>query len=208
MSQADYSKHLEKMIQEITSLSEQSKSQILSEAEMRRKEILAEAEAEAKRIESEIASKAEEEARQNVRRDVSKKKLSIQMDYLNLREQVIEGIMANVHKELQKLTKSKSYLPLMERLLEESLFAINGGDLVLTLRSEDKGIFSQDKLNELTSKVSAECKISLSDKDLNSIGGLVLTRNDGLISVDNTFEKIIERKNDEIRKVIVSQLLN
>lgn len=208
MSQQDYSKHLEKMVNEITTLSTKTASKIKAEAEKKSKEIIAQGEAEASKLESEISLMAESEARQNVRRDVSKKKLSIQMDYLNLRESIIESILVNVTKELQKLSKQKSYEKLIEKMLEESVLAINGGELYLSVRSEDKGLFTEDKLNKLASSISEKTSITLSDQDLKTIGGLVLSRKDGLITVNNTFEKIIERRMDEIRQVIVSELLN
>ena len=208
MSQTDYSKHLEKMVNEITTLSAKTASKIKAEAETKSKEIIAQGEVEASKLEAEISLIAESDARQNVRRDVSKKKLSIQMDYLNLRESIIESVLVNVTKELQTLSKQKSYEKLVEKMLEESVLAINGGELRLSVRSEDKGLFTEEKLTKFASSASEKTSIKLSDKGLKTIGGLVLSRKDGLVTVDNTFEKIIERRMDEIRQVIVSELLN
>jgi vacuolar-type H+-ATPase subunit E/Vma4 len=191
------------MKEEIEAIAKAEADQIRSQGKLKGDQILADAKNEAKSIKKKILDQAKSEAEKNKVREISRKKLSIKMDYLQTRESVIDEIFVEAQSQLQKFTKSGDYQKFLETLLESSAESIGGGDLNVHLRKEDKGHFTKESLDKIAKNVSkstgVDTKISVSDSNLNSLGGLQLIRSDNRLFVDNTFESRLERKNEKTR---------
>lgn len=183
---------------------------IVKEAKAEAEAILKDARAEAEKLKASLLAEQESKAKQILQKEISKKRLAGKMEVLETREQVIESLMTDLRTELQKYTKDKAYAKTLETLFMEAALAIRGGDLVLSLRDEDKPIFSKEKLSELAKKVEKETgtptTIELAEGSLKTIGGLKVSAKDGSVWVDNTFESMIERQYDDLRIAIMQAL--
>ncbi|MCY3411474.1 MAG: hypothetical protein INQ03_07580 [Candidatus Heimdallarchaeota archaeon] len=167
---------------------------------------------EADKYKSDLLNKAKNEAQQIKVREVSRKKLNVKMDYLETRDKVFDEILVETRSKLQQYTKSDSYSGFLKNLMRESALSMNGGDLIVHLRSEDKSLLNQGDLDsiakEITEASGLETKLSIAKTDLKALGGLKLMRSDGRLYVDNTFESRLNRSEEEIRVTLVDILEN
>lgn len=199
------------------------KKEIESQANLRSKEIIQGGKEEATKIveaskkeadkyKSDLLNKAKSEANQIKVREVSRKKLSAKMDYLEVRDRVFEELIVEAKSKLQAYTKSGEYSAFLKGILKESAVSMNGGELIIQLRSEDKSLLSQDILDSVAKEVKGstgvDTIISISKDDLKALGGMKLIRSDNRLFVDNTFEARLARKEEDIRISLVEILEN
>lgn len=184
---------------------------IIKKANEEASEILKTSKDEATKGKNEILAKSEREALNIKVQDISRKKLALKMDYLDTREQVFEEIFVEARSKIQGFTSTEDYKKYLINLLEISGNSIGGGKLDLFLRNEDKTVFSKTVLSELESNITKftgeSTEISIAKNELKSLGGLKLVRNDSKLFVDNSFEKRLERANDDIR-IELSELIS
>lgn len=194
---------LSRFKEEIEKQAHEKASLVLTTGKEEASKILEAGKNEADKFKSEMIVKARSEANQLKIREVSRKKLSVKMDFLDTRDKVFDDILMEAKSGLQKYTKSKDYSGFLQRLLKDSARSMNGGDLIVHLRSEDKSLLSEEILKNIGKEISAEAglttSISVSKNDLNTLGGLKVIRSDDRLFVDNTFEARLVRMEDEIR---------
>ena len=201
---------MSRMKEEIEKIANKEADSKLSEAKLQAEKIVADAKNESDAIKKRILDQARNEAETKKVREVSRKKLSVKMDYLQTREGLIDEIIVEAKSELQKYTKSKEYPGFLSKLVKSSALSIGGGDLVLHLRTEDKSHFTNDSLAKISKEVTAETgldtSISVSDDNLNALGGIKLVRSDNRLLIDNTFESRLLRANEETRVALLEVL--
>ena len=82
--------------------------------------------------------------------------------------------------------------------------------LNVEVRSEDKTKLTAEVLKSTATAVSKETgektTIKVSSSNLKALGGLKVVRADNKLFADNTFEKILERSNEEIRVALLDKL--
>lgn len=201
---------MSRMKEEIEAIAKEEANQKIKEAEVRADEIITEAKREAEGIKRQIISKAKDEARKKKIREVSRKKLNLKMDYLETRESIIDEITVEARSELQKFTKSTDYPQFLSKLVKSSGVSMGGGNIILHLRTEDKSHFTQDSLNSLSKEIGEitgqDTSLSVADEDLDALGGIRLVRSDNDLYVDNTFERRLERSEEDIRVALLDVL--
>jgi vacuolar-type H+-ATPase subunit E/Vma4 len=194
----------------INAQAEESITKIKNDAQKEKDRILKSAKLEAEKIEKDKTNIAEANAKQNKLREVSRKKLSAKMEFLKLREEIIDSILVETRSAIQKFTQTDKYSNYLEKILEESATSIGGGNLKLELRKEDKSLLSKDILEKISESVTKSTglatKFIVEKSDLQSIGGVNITRDDDKLMVNNTFESKLERNIDEIRVLILNAL--
>lgn len=182
------------------------------EAEKQVTEMIATAKKEVEKIKNDILSAASREVDQIKVREVSRKKLSVKMDYIKSRDQIFEEILLETRSKLQKFTKSAKYGKFILKLLQESSLAMDGGSLTVHLRSDDKSLLTKENLQQIASEISKatgnQTEFVVSKSDLDCLGGLKLVRDDNRLFIDNTFEARLNRLDDDIRSVLSSILEN
>lgn len=183
---------------------------IKENAEIERAKILQIGKKEAEKIKNEALAGAENKAQQMKRRETSRKKLSAKMDYLKLRDEIIENVLVETRAALQKVTKEPKYKDLLKKLLLESGLAIDGGKLHLSLKMDDASLFNATEIADIAKHIEEQTRnatsITLSQNAINTIGGLRLERADGKMWIDNTFETRMQRDAGDIRLAILKML--
>ena len=130
--------------------------------------------------------------------------------FLNSSLEIIEKGSKSAKEELAAFTKSKDYKPFLTSLVKTSAISLGGGDLNVEVRSEDKTKLTAEVLKSTATAVSKETgektTIKVSSSNLKALGGLKVVRADNKLFADNTFEKILERSNEEIRVALLDKL--
>ncbi len=134
--------------------------------------------------------------------------LQTRREILQKKEEEIKKIFDLAEVELKNFTKKAGYSKVLERLIIEAGAALDGGNLVIKIRKEDK-----TKIKDLTTisksitKVCGnKCCLKISKEIINTIGGIVLQTEDESIRIDNTFEARLEQKYRSIRSEVAKKL--
>jgi V/A-type H+-transporting ATPase subunit E len=169
----------------------------LNQSHARVEEVSREASAEVSKILETSARQAESLKRQLIG--------SAELESRNLQLRALEGdvtgVFAEAVRRLSGLSPSK-YEEALTRLLEEGV-KVMGSKASVSCNAKDKKTVSSvlRKLNK------GETKLTLAHDDVETIGGVVLSSNDGTVSFDNTFEARLERMRQDLRKDVAGLLM-
>lgn len=185
-------------------------SKVIADAKEKVEQIISEQKKEIDELKREIISSIESEAKLTKIREVSRKKQSLRMDYLETREQLMEEIDVEIKSKLLSFTQTEKYPIFLKSELEKCLLAIGGGSIEIILRSEDKSLISNDSLKSIAKMVEkdtgVESTLKVSDKNLDNIGGFKMVRTDDKLYIDNSFEARLERNQEDARVAILNIL--
>ncbi|WP_456487307.1 V-type ATP synthase subunit E [Candidatus Alkanophaga liquidiphilum] len=196
------------IINRIREEGEKERERILNEARERARKIIEDARAEA---ESSKKRALEEEAR----RAEAEKLRRIQTARLEARrrrwlaqEELIKDAMDKAIGQI-KIVKERGlgghkYDDILKGLIKASAASAGGGDLEVILSEDDARLISKSTLDEISKEIGAH--LTLSEERAKSIGGVIVRTKDGKISVDNTFEKRLERLSASIRDKVAEVL--
>ena len=182
-------------------------SKIIADAKEKVEQIISEQKKEIDQIKREIISSMESEAKLTKIREVSRKKQSLRMDYLETREQLFQEIDVEIKSKLLSFTQTDKYPIFLISEVEKCALALGGGSLEIMLRPEDKSHISSDSLNSIAKMVEKETgntsTLKLSDEILDNIGGFKMVRSDDKLFIDNSFEARLERNQEDARVAIL-----
>jgi len=181
----------EKIIERIKNDAEKQREQIIDEAEKQSKILLKTTKAQAEKDAESLLRNGQHESDNAKKILVSKAIQDVRKDMMNAKEEMIELCFSEALEKLGSLPDDqyrKFVVTLIragkKRLGEDCTVAVSG-----TIDSE---IAKQEKV-----AVQGTVK---------SRGGIILHSADGTITIDNTFERVLNRKKDEIR-IHVGKLL-
>ena len=182
---------VEKIIGRIKKDSEKEIQVILREAERQasviNKDVKKEAESEYEKIIADGKRHCE-----NLKKILfSKASQDAKREAMKSREKIIEKCFTKAYQKLSDLS-GEEYKKIVTNLTKKGLEKFNGDCLVLVSKYEDKEI-----AKNLDLKVTG---------NIDASGGIILKSGDGQITLDNTFNGILERKKDRIR-IKVGKLL-
>ena len=196
--------------EEINQLAEKHVIKILKEAQTKKEEILKNVKAEVEKIEREIINEAELIAEQERLRVISRKKLFVKMNFLKYREKTIDAILEEAYYKLKQRTSKEAYNTFIKKLVHESSVAIGGGNLVIAVNDTDRKVFQLKLLEEIASQITdvtgVTTKLTLAKFSSSIIGGVVVSRSDQKLYVDNSFETRFARAKDKIRVKVLEEL--
>ena len=120
---------------------------------------------------------------------------------LTEKNRLITKVLDEVKNRLLRLQKSpRKYSKVLERLIVDAGIVLGGGALeILTNENDSKTSFSLDKLEKkISAKTGVDTQLTVSDQSITVIGVIVKTVNERII-VENTFEAILKRRENELR---------
>lgn len=200
---------LKKIVSKIEEEAEERAKAIIEEAKKKAKEIEEEAKSKAEKKAEEIIKKGKEEAERYTRRRLAEAKLKAKQRKTKAREQLIEMAFQKANEKLTELTASKEYSKILERLVQIAAINIGGGELEVLLPEGHSKYLSN--ASAIAKNVEGETKnptnISISKETLDATGGCLVRKKDGSISIDNTFQAILERNIKETRVKVAKALL-
>ena len=195
---------------------EQLESAIRQQAEILAKSHLQAAQQQAEQILAESAKRlqqreererniAEAAANQEYRRRVQASEIKMQAELDQLRWSLVQSVLSDLQAHLKQLTQQKeTYIPLLKQYLKYAAQLFDEQALVVEVNAEDQVL-----LAPLWEEILKEC---VPDKTCTLLastkhgGGLLVRNQADRIRVDNTFEGLIERLQNELYQVITTQL--
>lgn len=146
-------------------------------------------------------------AEQEYRRHVQASEIKMQADLDQLRWTLVQSILADLHEHLKQLIQqTDSYIILLKQYLNHDYSLFDSQDLVVVVNAHDHTLLAPQWDNFVKDCVPDK-RCSLSDNRGNFMGGLLVRNQADRIRVDNTFEGLIERLENELYQVIMAQLL-
>ena len=177
----------EKIIKQIQKDSENEIKQIIKNAEEQAKNIISDGKKEAEQESKKILTDGRQQ-RENIRKIlISKANQDIKREHMNAREKIIEECFTKAHHELS-ITKGNNYEKIVKKLIEDGRKKLDGKCSLLISRAADKTI--------------AEGMGIPIDGHIETSGGVILKSIDGKVTLDHTFDGILQREKDKIRRKV------
>ena len=155
-----------------------------------------------------LLKKAESEAELNKLNSIANSKIKAKWVILSKKETWIDNVLNEVKNELKVLTRSKKYLPILEKLITEAGVILGGKELEVLLNPQDSALpLKLDKLaKKISEKTGFKTKLNMSKEKPEVIGGAIVRTADGKLIMDNTFDDILRRREKELRSEIAKIL--
>lgn len=139
---------------------------------------------------------------ENLKRQIlGSKRLESRNQELLLIERAVNDYFEKAKERLRELPRDKEYRSMINKMIEDCISAIGSEEVIIESNEKDSKIVS-----ELMGKKSGQVKVSLSEKSVNTLGGLRARSADGSMTYDSTLELRMERLKPLIRKEIVQRL--
>jgi vacuolar-type H+-ATPase subunit E/Vma4 len=177
----------EKIIEQIKKDSQKEIKQILEDTKKQATSILKEARKEAEQESDKILSYGTQQSENIKKILISKANQDTKREIMNAREEIIEECFTKAHHKLSIL-KGKEYERIVKKLVEDGRRKLGGECSLLVSRGADKTI-------------AGDLGIPIDGK-VETAGGVVLKSVDGRVTLDHTFDGILEREKAKIRRKV------
>lgn len=189
---------------------------ILEEAKQEADEIVDLARREAERILDDAHGeleqiKAAEHSRTATQRAKMRYKQIIAAAELEARKQKIlkqEALIAEVEKRVEQrllqLRKEHQYPDLLKRVIRDGLRILEGQTFEVLAAPEDRAYITEEDLKRLGQE--QDVSVTLADDALQDVSGVIVQRADKRVRCDNTFQRIFQRRKNEMRLLIAQEL--
>ena len=172
------------LIKRIQEESAQEIKQIQQQAKKEAQKIIKEAQAAAKLKADHLLQQGKQQSDNVEKILISKAHQDVNRKLMNAKETIIESCFQQAHTQLAELPPSK-YRHIATILLEQGTQRIQNPGSVIISRNEDKDIVKKHGLTVVGTQ--------------QAIGGMIIQSKDGKLTIDNTFEGILQRKKHQIR---------
>jgi V/A-type H+-transporting ATPase subunit E len=192
-----------KLKQKIIDDAEAEAREILEQANAEAKAIRDEAEAEARRIEDEAKAKADAEAKEHIRRQVSLGELEARKAVLAEKGKVLEEVFNRALDDLKRRDREGGYA-LTKKLM---LKAVEHGDEEVIISPEDRSAVGEALVRDINSKLKSDgrrAEITLSEETRDIRGGFILRR--GRAETNSSHETLLAMLRDEVETEIAKIL--
>jgi len=177
----------EKIIEQIEKDTDLEISKIKKDAEDQAKNIIINAKKESEEEIKKILSLGKIKSENIKKIKISKANQDIKREIMNAREKVIKKCFSKAHHELSIL-KGKNYEKIVKKLVKDGTKKISRKCLLLISRAADKTI-AEDLGLSVVGRVE-------------KTGGVIIKSVDGKVTLDYTFDGILEREKGKIRRKV------
>lgn len=208
MSEDQFNPEITKKIEENTDVLIQK---ILTEQEKEIDKINKETDEKIKKIEEDIVKEAKKAAEAEFLKEKAKQDLDLRLKITKFRDEIVDEFVQKANKKIKALIETKEYEKSLRNLILEAILTLKQKEINIYCRKEDKSILSKQFLNSISAEIKKEqkfdVKIDVSEKHITNIGGIILETIDGKISINNTYEKRIERSLEELKRELSLMLI-
>lgn len=186
--------NLDKLVDDIISESKAKAEEIRKAAIGQIEESVARARAEAVREADQINRDGLIECDAARNRRVSQERQKARLAYLAEKNRVLRAIIEEVQKQLVELCGDESsYRPFLLKAIAQGIEAVPSETVKVALSEIDLRRFNRTKLlEEALVTMQTSKKVTFSDESIETVGGAVVTSQDGRIQVDCTLEAKLE----------------
>lgn len=127
---------------------------------------------------------------------------------LSEKERLIGNVLNEVRSQLVSLTGTKTYPRELEKILVDAGIALGGGKLEVMLNEHDSSLpLDFTAISRAVSKTAnSETKFTLSRGRIEASGGVLVKTQDGSVTLDNTFDGMLKRREGDLRLKIAKIL--
>jgi len=149
------------------------------------------------------------QADREYQRQVQASELRIQAELDRNRWGLVQSVMDKISRQLVELRSDEvAYRPVFESLLKTGVDSIGRQQLVATLGNDDLPRFHDGWTTIVKACCGDQVEVKLSPEACHCSGGLRLASKQGDVMIDNTFEGIISRREDELQQLIFERLFS
>ena len=193
---------------EITKKIEQNTAKIIKKILAEQKEAINDISKDTEEKINEITQNIIEVAKKNADAEFLKEKakqdLDLRLKITRFRDELVDSFIEKATEKIKTLTGTKEYTDSLEKTIAEAALTLKQPNLLLYCRKEDKGIFSKQFLDGISGKLkkdnNLDVKFDVSNNFIDCMGGAILETIDGKISINNTYEKRIERSLVDLKR--------
>jgi vacuolar-type H+-ATPase subunit E/Vma4 len=178
----------------------------VNQGKMTRNRIMDDAREKVKLMEQKELLAAQENAERRYQRRVQASEIKLQKELDRNRWGLVQAVLDSVQQKVVAMADDHAaYERVFMALLKNGVEALGEARQVAQLNNRDRGVFA-DKWNKISARFDVE--LELSDEFCDCSGGLRLYSSDGNKLVDNTFEGLIERRQEALVRVIFERLFS
>lgn len=202
---------VEKIIQRIEEKAKKEEESILEEGKEKAEQKKLESERKAEKEKKRIIEKGKREADRISRRILANARKKARQKKLEVRDEIIQEVFARAKEQLGEMKEnSADYKEVLKDIIIEAGLTVGGGDLEVLLLDDDKEMFSDSEIREISEQISKETGKDTSLEILaelsNRSGGAIGRKSDGKVSCNNTFEARLRRMKGSLRPKIADIL--
>ena len=183
--------------------------EILAEQKKSIDDIKKETAAKIDKAKTKVVESAKAKADSEFMKEKAKHELDLKLQITKYRDDLVDSFIEKAQENIKTVVGTKKYEQSLENLAIEGAITLKQPEIVVLCREEDKKIFTSQFLDNITKKLkeyNLDSKIKLAKNHIKSMGGIKIETTDGKISIDNTYEKRIERSIESLKREL-SQLL-
>jgi len=178
----------------------------LSDAQQQREKILAQSNQRLTKREERETEIAKVAAEQEYRRRLQASEIKMQAELDQLRWKLMQSVMSNLHEHLKQLCQQEeTYIALLKQYLSNAALQLEDKALVVELNNHDHDLLLpqwEEIVNECIP--DKRCTIEVSSQPFT--GGVLVRNKANRIRINNTFEGLIARLENELYQIITAQL--
>jgi V/A-type H+-transporting ATPase subunit E len=179
----------------------------VAQAGMSREKILEDMREKIKLMEQDEMLAAKISADREYQRLVQASELHNQAELDRNRWGLLQSVMDRVRRRLTELREDKPcYRRVLGSLLAQAAGQIGDAEPVATLNNDDRSRYHDDWNALVAESCGEDVRIKLSPRSADCSGGVRLTSKHGDVMIDNSFEGILERREDELQRLIFERL--
>ncbi|MBN1572020.1 MAG: hypothetical protein JW984_02365 [Deltaproteobacteria bacterium] len=179
---------------------------IIQSAEETKKKIMEDAKSRAKENSDRIIHTGKQLGEKEKQKLLSTAEMEVKKIVLNSKETLIEETFRRARQEFNELKKTKKYKDILIKQVESSIAELEGKEFTVDVY-EGEGLALTNEIVQRIAKNTKKkgLKITLNEVS-EDMGGVIVREKGGKVSIDNTFDSILDRKRNEIR-VRISEIL-
>ncbi|MHA1552470.1 MAG: V-type ATP synthase subunit E [Candidatus Heimdallarchaeaceae archaeon] len=152
----------------------------------------------------EIVEAAKTKAEAEFLKEKAKQELDLRLKLTKFRDELVDEFIVKATEKIKTMADSKEYEKSLENLLTTAVLTLSEPEVIVHCRKQDKKTFTNQFLSNIAEKVEKEnkvkSKLTLSNEFVDCMGGLIVETSDRKISINNTYEKRIDRALGKIKR--------
>lgn len=136
----------------------------------------------------------------------SSAELEAKSEYLKLFELESERIMHDALTRIAEMPRDSHYEEILEEILGEAIGVVNA-DAVIVRSAEDDVELVKKVARRMSRRKDMRTKIKVSGDVVESVGGVIVSNEEGTVSYNNTFEARLSRIADGLKRTMFDRIM-
>jgi V/A-type H+/Na+-transporting ATPase subunit E len=186
---------LEEMLNSIRTDTEAQHARTISDAKAEAEKIISEARQRAQAIIEQRRIQSQKELQEERLRSIASARLEAKRRLLTAKDEVLRKYEDEAFRYLKDFAKSSMYEDFLFKMVNDGVAKIGAGAIV-QVNPSDKKLLENSSMGDF----------QISEKTIDSIGGAIISSQDGKRRVDNTLESIFEERKDDLTLQLSDQI--